>query len=90
MDKVKIESKQENSVGWDFVVSLSQESEYHVSIERDYWQKLTIGKMPPEELLQKSFQFLLEREPKESILKKFDLSVIQRYFPEYESTIIDL
>jgi hypothetical protein len=37
-----------------------------------------------EELVADSFAFLLEREPKESILKEFDLSVIQRYFPDYD------
>jgi hypothetical protein len=37
-----------------------------------------------EELVRDSFAFLLEREPKESILKEFDLSVIQRYFPDYD------
>ncbi len=37
-----------------------------------------------EERVQDSFGFLLEREPKESILKEFDLSVIQRYFPDYD------
>ena len=41
----------------------------------------------PEELIRKSFEFLLEREPKESILSRFDLSVISRYFPEYEREI---
>jgi hypothetical protein len=38
----------------------------------------------PEELVRESFAFLLERESKESILREFDLSVIQRYFPEYD------
>ena len=37
-----------------------------------------------EDLVRDSFAFLLQREPKESILKEFDLSVIERYFPEYE------
>lgn len=37
----------------------------------------------PEELLEASFAFLLSREPKESILGRFDLPVIERYFPEY-------
>jgi hypothetical protein len=40
-----------------------------------------------EELIRRSFEFLLEREPKESILSRFDLSVIGRYFPDYESEI---
>jgi hypothetical protein len=37
-----------------------------------------------EELVADSFAFLLEREPRASILKEFDLSVIRRYFPEYD------
>ena len=40
-----------------------------------------------EELVRRSFEFLLEREPKESILSRFDLTVISRYFPEYERLI---
>lgn len=40
-----------------------------------------------ESLLRASFEFLLEREPKESILSHFDLPVIESYFPEYPQTI---
>jgi hypothetical protein len=40
-----------------------------------------------ERLLEASFQFLLEREPKESILRQFDLPVIEKYFPEYPREI---
>jgi hypothetical protein len=42
---------------------------------------------PPERLLEASFEFLLEREPKESILSRFELPVIERYFPEYPRVI---
>ena len=45
------------------------------------------GAVPAEALIEKSFEFLLEREPKESILRTFDLSVIERYFPEFPHTI---
>jgi hypothetical protein len=37
-----------------------------------------------EELVEESFRFLLDREPKESILREFKLSVITRYFSDYE------
>jgi hypothetical protein len=37
--------------------------------------------------VEESFRFLLEREPKESILRRFNLTVISRYFPEYEREI---
>jgi hypothetical protein len=41
----------------------------------------------PEELVEASFRFLLEREPKESILRRFELPIIERYFPDYVSRI---
>ncbi len=43
----------------------------------------------PEKLIEASFRFLLDREPKESILRRFDLSLISRYFPEYPMRIAD-
>ncbi len=36
-----------------------------------------------EQVVEASFAFLLEREPKESILSRFQLPVIERYFPDY-------
>ena len=38
-----------------------------------------------DELVRRSFDFLLEREPADSILRSFDLAVIPRYFPEYDA-----
>lgn len=43
----------------------------------------------PEDLVRACFGFLLEREPKESILPSFDISVIGRYFPEFEREILE-
>jgi hypothetical protein len=48
---------------------------------------LAPGATEPTDLLRRSFEFLLEREPKRSILRRFDLPMIGRYFPEYERTI---
>ena len=44
----------------------------------------------PEELIEASFVFLLERESKESILRKFELPVIERYFPDYPDRIAEM
>ena len=41
----------------------------------------------PQKLLEESFRFLLEREPKEAILPQFELPVIARYFPDYPTEI---
>jgi hypothetical protein len=58
-----------------------------VAVEPDYCQKLTGGRVRAETLVEKSFAFLLAREPNTSILRSFELPVIGRYFPEYEPTI---
>ena len=58
-----------------------------VTLEEDYYNKLTGGNSTKETLLRESLLFLLEREPKESILGSFDLPVIGRYFPDYEREI---
>jgi hypothetical protein len=60
---------------------------HEVRVQADYALKLTAGKISTLQLLKKSFEFLLEREPNTSILRSFDLSVISRYFPEYERII---
>ncbi len=70
----------------EFTVKL-EEKEYKVILDDKYWQELTGGKTSKEELIKNSFNFLLERESKESILSRFDLRIISRYFPEYEQEI---
>jgi len=58
-----------------------------VTVTQDYAAKLTGGVVAVEQLIERSFEFLLEREPNTSILRQFDLPVIARYFPEYERVI---
>lgn len=83
MSGINVIQKGEVVDGWFFEVEVDGEK-YEADVKKDYWEKLTNGKIAPEELVLKSFEFLLERESKESILKKFELSLIQKYFPEYE------
>jgi hypothetical protein len=61
---------------------------HQVSVQPEYALKLTAGKINAAELVKKSFEFLLARESNTSILRSFDLSVIARYFPEYEREIM--
>ncbi len=62
-------------------------TEHIVEIDDAYYRKLTGGTEKPEDLLVRSFKFLLQREPKEMILHRFNLSKISSYFPEYENEI---
>jgi len=59
-------------------------SSHRVTLSREDYLRITEEKITAEELVRRSFEFLLEREPKESILARFELPVIGRYFPEYE------
>lgn len=60
---------------------------HRVTVDPAYSRKLTGGRGTAAELVEKSFEFLLERESNTSILSRFDLPVIGTYFPEYESEI---
>ncbi len=63
------------------------ESRHHVTMARETYEQLTASKHTPERCLEAAFRFLLDREPKESILERFDVTVISRYFPEFEQEL---
>jgi hypothetical protein len=60
------------------------ETRHHVAMARDTCERLTMGTHTPERCIEAAFRFLLDREPKESILRRFDITVISSYFPEFE------
>jgi len=60
------------------------ETRHRVTMSNKTHERLTGGRSSPEHCVEAAFEFLLEREPKESILPRFDLTVISRYFPEFE------
>jgi hypothetical protein len=68
------------------VVIRQQDSEttHRVRMTREMYRRLTAGKHTPEHFLDAAFRFLLDREPKEAILGRFDVAIIGRYFPEFE------
>ena len=72
---------------YDVTVTNGNETKHTVKLKEQYYNKLTDGNISPEELIRKSFEFLLEREPKEAILRTFELPVIGSYFPEYEDIV---
>lgn len=70
-----------------FEVIIDNQHKYKIWFSEDYYQKLTSGKISADELVRKSFEFLLDREPPTAILPEFELSVISKYFPEYERIV---
>ncbi len=62
-------------------------SRHEVTLAQKTCERLTGGRHTPERCLEAAFLFLLDHEPKESIQSRFDVTVISRYFPEFEREI---
>ena len=85
----RIEIKQKDTETFEVTVREATTTTHMVTVSQDYYQKLTRGKITPETLIEKSFEFLLARESNTMILSSFDLPVIGNYFPEYEKTMVE-
>ncbi|HEX5826607.1 MAG TPA: hypothetical protein VFY23_03745 [Candidatus Limnocylindrales bacterium] len=77
--------------GWSCTATIDDDagppSTHDISVSPDDLGRLAPTAAEPTDLVRRSLEFLLEREPRGSILSRFDLPVIGRYFPEYERTI---
>ncbi|HUJ81002.1 MAG TPA: hypothetical protein VLW83_03910 [Candidatus Acidoferrales bacterium] len=74
----------------DFQVRVTEgksQTSHRVTLTKADYDRIASGKIEPAELVRRSFEFLLENEPKESILSRFDLTVISRYFPDFDREI---
>ena len=76
-----------DSTNFEVIVEGNTTTTHRVTVTHSYYQKLTNNRVTPEMLVETSFKLLLERESNTSILSRFDLPIIERYFPEYEETI---
>ncbi len=87
--QISVEPQQKGDA-WECNVTVAEgnsHTNHTVMVERTYRDKLAGTATPVEHLVEKSFEFLLQREPKESILRSFSLPLIGRYFPEYENSM---
>jgi hypothetical protein len=63
------------------------ETRHQVTMSVGDYDRLTKGSCPPKHCVEAAFRFLLDREPKEAILSRFDVGVISRYFPDFETRL---
>lgn len=68
------------------VCDAGSETRHRVTLSRKDLQRLS-GDADAGRIINAAFRFLLDREPKESILARFDVSVIARYFPDFEQKL---
>ncbi len=62
-------------------------TDHRVEVPEALLDQMGLGEADGERMVRASFEFLLEREPATSILRRFSLDVIDRYFPEYPQEI---
>jgi len=79
--------RQQDAQTWEVIVAGPPATRHEVVVTPEVHASLTNARVTAEALLERSFRFLLEREPNTSILRRFELPVIARYFPEYEDEI---
>lgn len=68
-------------------VAGARKTEHHVTVTPEHLRQYAPRGTSAEALLRESFRFLLEREPNTAILSRFELPVIERYFPEYRNEV---
>jgi len=68
------------------VLEGTDESRHVVTMAQKTCERLAPGNAA-ERCVEAAFIFLLDRESKELILQRFDVSVISRYFPEFEQEL---
>ena len=84
-----IEVSRKDSKTFVVTVNARTTTTHTVTLEPEYYDKLTGGKVTPEKLIETSFEFLLEHESNTSILSSFDLTLINHYFSAYEKFIVE-
>lgn len=90
MADIEVQRATEHDKGLTFVVSVTEgdsRAEHHVTLSQDDYTNWSRAEEDPEAFVKRCFEFLLAREPKESILSRFDVRDINRYFPEFDSEI---
>lgn len=65
------------------------ESQHLVTIEAGEAQRWADLGAEPSRCVEAMMQFLIDREPKELILRAFDMKVVRRYFPEFDDAFPD-
>jgi hypothetical protein len=60
------------------------QSQHRVTIDADDAARWAELGAEPTRCVEAAMRFLLDREPKESILGAFDMRIIRRYFPEFD------
>ena len=88
---INIKKLKESDNGWIFIVSLVNDEETHVftvELEKEYCKNTFGDDTSPEDAVKKSFLFLLDKEPVVNIMREFNISIIETFFPDYKEKVV--
>ena len=91
MEDIKISLVSDGNEEYIYDVEINEggsTTDHKVTLSLEDYEAITDTEIDPEELIRKSFEFMLEREPKEAILGEFNIAEIEQYFPEYREEIM--
>jgi len=75
-----------------FLVTITEgksATRHQVTMSQAAWRQLAGGRVPAARCIEAAFRFLLDHEPKESILRRFDVTIIGGYFPSFERELVN-
>jgi hypothetical protein len=90
MARIDVTKTRDDEDGYEFRVAVSEnrgQTSHQVTLSRGDYEELSAVAEGPNDFVLRCFEWLLGREPKESILPRFDIQEISRYFPTFRDEI---
>lgn len=93
MPEIEILHETEATNRWSYDVTVYEDGRTHryaVSLsfqDYDLWSR---GRVSPSRVVEQAFRFLLDQEPADAILERFDCSIIRRYFPKVDRELPEM
>ncbi|MDP2736122.1 MAG: hypothetical protein Q8P12_08065 [bacterium] len=93
MEPVIIQRKEDTEQGWRFIIEIGRHEDakvgFAVTVDRDYFTQLTLGKHEPERLVLETFKYLLAKETtKTAVVRElgntFNLKDVSERYYSYE------
>ena len=90
MPTIDVQTETEEPSRWRYRVTLTEGEMVHAFDVTLSWADYDLwchGRVAPEKVVKAAFAFLLDHEPIGSIMRRFDCSVIRRYFPQVDEEL---
>ncbi len=90
MPEIEIGTETERGTHWAYDVTVYADGRAHrydVTMSFQDYDLWCRGRTAPSRVVEAAFEYLLDREPPDTILARFDLSTIRRYFPTVDKEL---